>query len=399
MTRLRTERGLALIVVLLALSLILTVTGELARAMRLEATTTANFRASISTLYLAEAAYQRAVAEILPEAISHYLDLQGNLIFRRDRLEVPETPQRIGLTLGPGRISYRISDEQARLNVNRATPDLLRRLCTELGLEPAARDTIVDSIQDWRDSNEEYRLNGAESDYYLSLAVPYRSKNGDLDSVEELAQVKGVTKEILGGLPEAPGLAEFVTVVGSGSINVNTATPTVLKALGFAVAEAQLIEAGRPYLDLGALNTQLRRGNLRVVSDTFRIEAWGELPGQGRRKLTTIVQRQTAAGGVPRVVPLTWRWSDEAPPPAPPPAPADARSGSSSTGPSGSSGSGSGSPGSGPSGPNSPGSGNPGFRGSGSGLGSGAGGSSGGSTPFGSATPRTGGGMVPRGRP
>jgi type II secretory pathway component PulK len=312
----------ALVIVLVSLSLVLAVTGELARAMRLEGATTSNFRASISAAHLAEAAYHRAVAEILPEALSHHLDLGGNLVFRRERLTPPRAPERLNVELGPGRFSYRISDELARLNVNRVTPDVLRRLLDELGLEPGARDTIVDSLQDWRDPNEEYRLNGAESDHYLSLPVPYRSKNGDLDAVEELIQVKGVTREILEGLPEAPGLLEHLTVAGPGAVNVNTASPTVLHALGFAVAEAQLLVAGRPYVDLAALGTQLRRGNVRVVSDTFRVEAWGELPGQGRRKLTAIVQRQAGAGGLPKVVPLVWRWGDGPPPVPGPPAPA-----------------------------------------------------------------------------
>ena len=118
--------------------------------------------------------------------------------------------------------------------------------------------------------------------------------------MEELAQVKGVTREILEGRPEAPGLAEFVTVLGTSAINVNTASPTVLKALGFAVAEAQFIEAGRrPYLDLAGLAPSSGGDNLRVVSDTFRIEAWGELPGQGPPQAHRDRPAQTGPGAYP----------------------------------------------------------------------------------------------------
>jgi hypothetical protein len=43
------------------------------------------------------------------------------------------------------------------------------------------------------------RTYGAESDYYTSLEPPYESKNGPLDSIEELLQVAGVTTDLLYG--------------------------------------------------------------------------------------------------------------------------------------------------------------------------------------------------------
>ena len=63
------ERGVALVIVLLTLSLLLTVAGQFALAMRLEGTTTVNFRGAATARFLAEAAYHRAVAEILAETI------------------------------------------------------------------------------------------------------------------------------------------------------------------------------------------------------------------------------------------------------------------------------------------------------------------------------------------
>jgi general secretion pathway protein K len=309
------ECGVALIFVLLVLSLLLAVVGEFAQAMRLEGTTTLNFRNAVTTAHLAEAAYQRAAAEILPEAVDQELDERGFLVFRRTRVGTATAPPRLDLALGPGLISYRITDEESRINLNRATPQLLHRLLTEVGVERTARDVIVDSILDWRDPNEEHRLNGAESDYYTTLPVPYRSKNADFDSVDELLQVRGMTREILYGRPLSPGLAESLTVAGSGAINVNTVSVPVLRTLGFAQAEADLLAAGRPYRDLSTLSTQLRRGNQRTRSETFRIEAWGNLSvGQSARTLTAIVQRRAGRDGTVRVIPLSWRWSpDETP--------------------------------------------------------------------------------------
>jgi hypothetical protein len=259
------------------------------------------------------------VAEILPEALAHELDEHGLLVFRRVKLEPPRVPERIDVSLGAARFSYRITDETARLNLNRLTPALLDRLLLLLGVEKTARDIIVDSVQDWRDPDEEHRLNGAESDYYLALPTPYRSKNGDFDDVDELLQVRGVTPALLRGRPDAPGLGDYLSIAGSGTMNVNTVSPTVLRTLGFADAEVELLVARRPYPDLAQLPPGLRRGAQQTRSDTFRIEAWAGGPEPAGRVLTAVVQRTVDRAGQAQVVPLSWRWAER-----PRPAPSDA---------------------------------------------------------------------------
>ena len=283
-TGVRSERGVALIVVLLLLALLLTIVAEFAQAMRLEAVTATNFRSALSETWLAEAAYQRALAEILPEAIDHELDLSGALVFRRSRTRharparAPGRADRPGAAIVPGDRR----DRADRISTGSAR-DILDRLLQELDVEKTERDVIVDSIQDWRDPNEEHRLNGAESDYYLGLTPPYRSKNADFDSVDELLQVRGVTRALLYGRDESPGLAEFLTVFGTGAINVNTASPVVLRApLGLAQAEVEILIARRPYVDLttppaGAAAWQSADG-LRHVPH----RGLGRRPGAGR---------------------------------------------------------------------------------------------------------------------
>jgi type II secretory pathway component PulK len=308
------DAGVALIVVLLLLALLLAVVAEFAQAMRLEAVAATNFRSTLSETWLAEGGYQRAVAEILPDALSHELDVNGALAFRRARLGTPKVPVRVNLSLDPGRVSYRLTDESARLNLNRMNRDELDRLLQGAGVEKTDRDVIIDSVQDWRDPNEEHRLNGAESDYYLALPVPYRSKNADFDSVDELLQVRGVTRELLYGQPGNPGLVEYLTVAGTGAINVNTASPEVLRARGFAAAEVDLIVGRRPFADPAEIPSALRRGSVTTRTDFFRIEAWASGVEPNGRVLTAVVQRQGATTAQIEAVPLSWRWSDVARP-------------------------------------------------------------------------------------
>ncbi|HEY7140503.1 MAG TPA: hypothetical protein VIE44_10415 [Methylomirabilota bacterium] len=324
--RRRGDAGVALIVVLLVLALLLTIVAEFAQAMRLEAVAATNFRSALAETWLAEAGYQRALAEILPDALAHELDAGGALVFRRARLGTLPVTERLDLRIDPGRMSYRLTDESARLNLNRATRETLDRLLQELGVEKSERDGIVDSIQDWRDPNEAHRLNGAESDYYLGLPVPYRSKNADFDSVDELLQVRGVTQALLYGRPGTPGLAEYLTVFGTGAVNVNTASPVVLRALGFAPAEVDFILGRRPWLDALEIPGGLRRANQRTRTDIFRVEAWAGGTAPAGRVLTAVVERQTSTGQV-EAVPLAWRWSDAIRPAGAPPSPGAATTG------------------------------------------------------------------------
>ncbi len=107
----------------------------------------------------------------------------------------------------PSGVRYGLEDESARLNLNALT--WLEEQSKTLGQETAARDLlmalpgmteeIADAILDWLDENEEPREYGAESDYYASLSPGYAAKNGQLETVEELLLVRGVTPQLLFG--------------------------------------------------------------------------------------------------------------------------------------------------------------------------------------------------------
>ena len=177
-----------------------------------------------------------------------------------------------------------------------------------LGLDKSARDVVVDSLQDWRDANEEHRLNGAESDdYYLKLPVPYRAKNTDLDSVNELLQIRGVTPALFHGADDHPGLADLVTVKTlAPQINLNTAGPLVLRALGLSDAEIIEIQQSRRDGPYPILPGRFGGRGLGVRSQTFRIEAEGLIEGRVRARLTAIVRKGTDAGGGPSIAILEW---------------------------------------------------------------------------------------------
>ena len=145
-----------------------------------------------------------------------------------------------------GQYRVYIDNESGRVNINTAERGLLQMLVEHFDLSEVEKETIVDAVLDWRDSDELHRLNGAESDYYQSLPQPYHSKNGPFDSVSELLMVRGVTPAIY-----YDGLEEMVTAAvddrsragapriqtqglrpaAGGAININAARPAMLAAL------------------------------------------------------------------------------------------------------------------------------------------------------------------------
>ncbi len=302
-----TERGFALIAVLLVLGFVAVIGAEFAYSMRLEATAARVYKETLIATHLAEAGLEQAIRELAldytrvglgdtRDAKDAEADGGCPLIFYRDTLALKRLPHR-NVPLGAGQFSYCISDEQARLNLNTSPPDRVARLLETLGLEKQERDAIVDSLQDWRDPNEEHRLNGAESDdTYLKRPVPYRSKNGNLDSLAELIQVKGVTTKMLEGEDGRPGVAALVTVKSPGPININTARREVLRALNLSDAELNEIEQQRRLAPYGSNHRFSGRG-LTFSSQTFRIEAEGLVDGHVRARLTAIVQKRTDTNG------------------------------------------------------------------------------------------------------
>jgi general secretion pathway protein K len=289
------------------LALLGVVGAEFAFSMRLEASAVRAYKESVTATHLAEAGLAQALREIAADSAWVVLDEDGELTFYgRDRLARPRLPRK-EVAFGPGAFSYHLSDEEARLNLNTSPPLRVDELLKTLGVDKMDRDVIVDSLQDWKDPGEEHKANGAESDdYYLKLAVPYRSRNANLDSVSELLQVRGVTPALFYGTDETPGLVDLVTVKTPGPVNINTASPAVLKALAFGDAEISEIFQQRrlgPYLNAGRWGGR----GLLAASRTFRVRAQGLLDGQVRARLTAVVQKRTEGAGGSLVV---LEWSD-----------------------------------------------------------------------------------------
>jgi general secretion pathway protein K len=150
------------------------------------------------------------------------------------------------ISLGDGEVLVTIEDEERKIDLNRlmlpngiAVDDrrlaVFQRLLDTLGIDRAVADAVVD----WVDADENPRVGGAESSYYLGLPKPYRAKNDLFDTIGELRLVRGVTDNVY------ETLRPFVTISSSGLVNINTAPKEVLMSLsaGTDLAEGGAIDA------------------------------------------------------------------------------------------------------------------------------------------------------------
>jgi general secretion pathway protein K len=295
MSRARDERGFVLLAVLLTLTLLAVVVTEMAFSARLEASMVRAYRDGVLARHLAEAAVQQALREIVTPAQVTALDESGQVVFYRvlpgqtTPTPLPLLP-RTRVPLGAGEFSYRLADESARLGLNTTGADRLARLLDGLGVEAGQRDVVVDSLQDWRDADELHRLHGAESDFYLALPVPYRARNAPLQDAAELLQVRGVTPALYRGTAGHPGLGDLVTAAPVSAINLNTAPPAVLRALGLSDAEIADVVQARVRAPYPTVPGRFAGRGLTVGSAIFRIEAEGRAAG-ARSRVVAVVQR------------------------------------------------------------------------------------------------------------
>lgn len=131
-----------------------------------------------------------------------------------------------------GQVAGRLEDLQGRFNVNNlAETDeqkakLWQQIAERLLRNAELPITLADVLADWVDVDNNARLMGAESDFYLLENPAYRAGNQPLAQLEELALLKGFTPEVRKRL--APALSALPKIT---KININTAPKPVLLAL------------------------------------------------------------------------------------------------------------------------------------------------------------------------
>jgi general secretion pathway protein K len=240
------QRGAALILVLLMVSILVVLVIETMRAMQVEGAGARHFRDSLQAEGVAKSGVNLAMSLLAIDLAENEVDHPGEpwaQVTKADALPV-QLPEE-------GTLEGNVVDEASKFPINYLVDedgkpqDTYKKVLTGLltnqpfALEEEEAEGLVSAITDWLDKDDETGGElGAESDYYQQLEQPYECKNSRFTSLAELQLVRGMTEELYFGAEENPGLGDILTVYGNGKININTATPLILKALvGSSVSE------------------------------------------------------------------------------------------------------------------------------------------------------------------
>lgn len=221
------QNGVALIMVIWVLTILTVIVLSFSFMARTETYSTVSFKEGTEKKFFAEAGIQRGITELFYRDLyeTQNIEFEGTEVWKTDGS--PYKGQ-----IGSGYYIVRITDESGKVDINTASDVVLKNLLFNLGVSGEEADIIVDSIMDWKDADDLYRLHGAEDDYYMSLKHPYRAKNADFETLEELILVRGVTPEILYGTAEKKGLIDFITINSkTNTININAAPKEVLVSI------------------------------------------------------------------------------------------------------------------------------------------------------------------------
>ncbi len=269
----RKKRAFAVIIALIAVTVLTLMAGAFAYAMKIETKLAVNTNDDEEFYWIARGGIERACWW---KALDNGPFSSKQQYWAGGPGDGPETNSPLAgeslgdFQIGGGTVSLKFDELEEKININTADSRLLQQVLTAQGADADAISVVSDSILDWIDPDDSTRPAGAESDYYLGRTPSYNAKNAVMDSTEELLLVKGVTHDMYYGgssaqsttpFPEhqmgfghAPGqepnylfgLKDVFTPFSSGKINILTADENVLQLIpGMDTSGAAAIESAR----------------------------------------------------------------------------------------------------------------------------------------------------------
>jgi general secretion pathway protein K len=254
--------GVALIIVMISVVALSILAGIFAFRMKVEARLAMNSNNDASMEWAARSAAEYAKMKLgeemkagVPDSLGSYWAGgvgAGATGLTNDLLE----PFPITYELGKAQITIgKLVDLERFANINSANEEQLELALTLMGVDVGDFPVIVNSILDWIDPDQAERPQGAESEFYEALEVPYYAKDGPIDDLSELLRIKGFPWELydanspdfvpaqarsdtsrrLGFNADVPvynvGFKQLFTPISTGKINISTAGREVLQLL------------------------------------------------------------------------------------------------------------------------------------------------------------------------
>jgi general secretion pathway protein K len=335
------ETGIALVIVMIATMVLSFLAAGFAYSMKIETKLAQNANSESELYWLGRSGVELARSLLMrncPTEPYDSLDQQwaggsaGATATNCPWLDVEHT-----VSLGNGSFTWTITDLDRRFNINRADETMLERALRLVDPDhPGDHSTVVNSILDWIDADNNTRIDGAESAYYEGLNPPYAAKNKPIDDMSELLLIKGIRdrpeiysadyapaafqqRDRFGRMTEAlpvnpVHLKDLFTPISGGKININTARAEVLQLIPGIVDPkvAEAIVAGHqgeddgshligPYKNVSEVSRvpEVPRGLIGQLSQYCDVHSWvfqvdvdAEVAGY-HRKFTALLARNS----------------------------------------------------------------------------------------------------------
>ena len=240
----KNQKGFALILTLLMISMIVVVTLQFNRTVWSGLYGSSNFKEAARLRLVARSGFECAVTVLSEDATENEIDTLLEPWAKSRELSLQSTA-----LFEKGHFMVEISDLCGKIPINQLIDDkgewrpaqkgLFERflLSKPFGLDPDEVSVLMDGIKDWLDPDDEITRFGVESAYYQGLDPTYSCDNGALTSLDRLTLIKGMSEELVYGTKEKEGIISHLSLFGDGKININTAGPLILQALSAEMTE------------------------------------------------------------------------------------------------------------------------------------------------------------------
>lgn len=295
----KSERGVVLLIVLITVAILTTLVVDFIYSTQVDTTIAANARDEMKARYVAKSGVYVATEvmskvpfKVLPQIIGEF----GCAVESPQENWTVRCPS---IPVGGGVVSVVIKDERSKINLNglvdqrsNKVQNLVKiqliQLFGSLGIDDDKYLLFIGSLTNWLDrpisrtrgpsTPDDQDSTGANAGFYERLEIPYRIKNGPLDSLREILLIEGMDKDFF------ESIKNYVTVYlpGQRDINFSTASRLVMTAaLKGMAASASSQQQGRTPVDDDVIE---------CIVDGI-IEARGENPVIKQQKANSVKQQ------------------------------------------------------------------------------------------------------------
>ena len=214
------NQGFALILVLWMVALLTIMAASFAQNMRRETLLISNIRDNAQAQAYAEAG--TVVAQLM------VTNKDETLRWRTDG-------SLYQLTYADARIRVKIFAETGKIDINKADESTLLSVFEREVIDPDQLTGLVNAILDWRDKDEDVRIDGAEKEQYQDQGLDYQPRNKPFQTLEELQLVLGFNTQLYNSV-------ETLLTVYSGSKDINPANASREVLLTIPEATPELVD-------------------------------------------------------------------------------------------------------------------------------------------------------------